>query len=127
MDYPKTKDEWWQQLDHNWKNVIGIILMFYPFTDKYVKTDSDHPGVAQAPQAACNTVIAEIVKSGRKKWDDQKAFIEHLEGLRNDRSPEIDKIMQETWFGIPESRGSRYLPGFQEFCDLCSESYLLYD
>jgi hypothetical protein len=34
------------------------------------------------------------------------------------------RLLNATWFGIPESSEAQTLPGFRDLCDLCSESWV---
>ena len=49
----------------------------------------------------------------------------HIENLKGRQDSQISKIINDAWFGMPESSFIRSTPGFFVFCDLCSESYLL--
>ena len=124
--YPKTKDEWWEQLNENWGDVLKMIMSYYPLKKTYRGPNSSDHGILSAPQAACNTIINDI-QHKEPIWDSDEAFSLHVEALREAKDSKLDSIMQKTWFGIPESGSSRELPGFHVFCDLCSESYLLYE
>lgn len=41
------------------------------------------------------------------------------------KDPAIVGLLNEVWFGMPESMDSREAPGFGILCDLCSEGYVL--
>lgn len=127
MDYPKTKDEWWQSINNNWENLKNLILNYYPNQKDFPKEGwpLNTDGKLASPQVACNVVIKSLRKE-KPVWHDKGSFEQYLDELKKDQNPELDKILQASWFGMPESSDVRSLPCFFEFCDLCSESHVLY-
>lgn len=128
MSYPKTKDEWWKFVDDNWNNLKNIILSYYPNQDDFPEKGWPirNDGHLAAPQQACNAIIKKLRKE-RPIWNCKGNFEEYLNSLKKSRNVELDRIFQSSWFGMPESPRVRTLPGFYIFCDLCSESYVLYE
>lgn len=121
MDYPKTKAEWWQLVDENQEDLINCVRQFHPNS----KTDY-HPSrefmiTASNAEAACERVRACITKN----QVGDPVLLAKMYIL--DREPHLVHILNETWFGAPESRSVMSVPGFGILCDLCSKSYLLYE
>ena len=126
MDYATTKEEWWQIVDRHWVKLKNIVLNCYPAQKGFPKGGyevSNHP--LMAPQIACNAVIREI-QEGEKPIS-KISLDEYIEELRERKDPKLDEVFQSTWFGMPETGFIRQTPGFHIFCDLCSESYVLYE
>ncbi len=121
MSYPKTKDEWWQSLEDNWDKVLRIILDFYPNQDDFPAKGWP---VRIAAQAACNNVIKEL-REKHPMWKSKDFLKAHVTYLRDTKDPALESILQSSWFGMPENPWVREVPGFFQFCNLCSESYLI--
>lgn len=127
MNYPKTPDEWWNQLNDNWDSIKSILLKYYPNQADFPEDGWPLPRTSlQNPQKACNCVIKDITQTGRI-WQTKSSLADHLEALRESKDIEIARIVNSTWFGLPESPSIRSTPGFFVFCDLCSESRVLYE
>lgn len=110
-DYPETKDNWWKLVDENWENLKSLINMFHPankFTPKM-------------------TITANRVEKVRQSLIKKITSIPDYEKLKNDRDPGLANVLESTYWGIPESTDCWNYPGFGILCDLCSESYVLYD
>lgn len=126
VSYPKTKDEWWQSVNDNWKNLKNIVLTYYPNQDKFpeggYKTGKPF---LEGPQTACNHVIKEIQAEGGAL--SRVSLSEYIEDLKEKRDSRLDNIFQSSWFGMPETSSIRQISGFHIFCDLCSENYVLYE
>ena len=126
-DYPKTKDEWWDFVEKYWEQLESIVMNYYPNQSTFPKdgwplTDQS----LHAPQQACNTIIKSLRKE-KPIWETLGSFNEYLLNLKRAKDIKLAEIFEESWFGIPETSGSRNIPGLFVFCDLCSESYVLYE
>ena len=130
MSYPTIKNEWWNFLANNWKNIESIIMAYYPNQSDFPMDGYEEMGKVnrplQAPQLACNTIIKELRKE-TPIWQDKNNFKSHINALKENRDADLARILSATWFGMPESGVVRKLPGFHSFCDLCSEEYLVYE
>ncbi len=115
MSYPKTYEEYWQQVEENASLLQDWIASFHPF---YARPNLHYKITAEVAEKVCQGVRDEIAQ--REQEDPQVLFTRY----RNERNPEIVSLFNQTWFGIPESSDVRYEPGFGMFCDLCSEGYL---
>lgn len=124
-DYPKTKDEWWDFVERYWKQLENIVMQYYPNQSTFPENGWPLPeGALQASQQVCNTAI----KSLRKEnpiWKTFGSFNKYLLNLKRTKDPKLAEIFESSWFGMPECIGSRNIPGFDIFCDLCSESHVL--
>ena len=50
-----------------------------------------------------------------------------LDKWAKERNPEITNVFNDAWFNAPDSGKIHLIPAWHIFCDLCSESYLLYE
>lgn len=117
MSYPKTAEEWWEQVGHYREELLDLVLNFHPYYRKH------HDFVITAPTAeiACQMVREDICDETKidPAWLFEQYCIE--------KNPKLSKLLDEAWFGMPESITVRSLPGFGVLCDLCSEAYLLHE
>jgi len=118
MSYPKTKEEWWELVDENWENLRKLISRFHPrkgkkFNDNFIIT-------APVPEKIRLQQVKEILKENFPV-----DILQYIEVLRSNRDTKLLRIVENTWWGLPESVEVRDFPGFGVLCDLCSEAYLL--
>jgi hypothetical protein len=52
---------------------------------------------------------------------------DELDRCVKERSPAIGSIFNNAWFKAPDDGRIHLIPAWHIFCDLCSESYLLYE
>ena len=128
MSYPKTREEYWQLAEDNKGLLQDLIATYHPY---YRNAHLDHSISAPTAERACEVFRKQIAEGyaediplfGKDINDPQALFRKYLE----EKDPEIATLLNEVWFGMPESYASREAPGFGVLCDLCSEAYLLYD
>ena len=127
-NYPKNKEEWWGNVEKHWEDLKYIVLSYYPNQKNFPKKGWPlrGDGLLASPQSACNAVIKEL-RAKDPIWLDEGCFEDYLKQLKETKDVELDKIFQSSWFGMPESPSVREVPGFFVFCDLCSESSVLYE
>lgn len=116
--YPTTAAEWWALFDHHKDDLRRIVLGYHPG----VRLPRRRAAEISAPgaEAACEAVRKEIA-AGTKK--DPVTRFDRAAEERD--GPALAGLLNEAWFGLPESTSSRGVPGFGALCDLCSESYVL--
>lgn len=119
--YPRTAKEWWQSLEDNWDKVLQIIMNYYPNQEGL---PSKGWPVEMAAGSACNQ-ICQALRKEKPMWTNKDFLQAYVTRLKDTRDPTINDILQSSWFGMPESPWIRETPGFFQFCDLCSESYLI--
>ena len=99
MSYPKSRDEWWTQLDEHWGDILEIFcLVGFNLT-------------APVPH-----VEAKI---------DLTSFASYLEKLKKDRDVELLKWLSRAWIEAPDRPYIHEWPSWGYFCDLCSEGPVL--
>ncbi len=113
-NYPRTADEWWRLFDYHTANLRNLVAEFHP---AYARWARRMPITAADAEAACEKFREEIE---RETADDP---LECFDQFALQRSPGVVALLNQTWFGVPESADAHSLPGFGVLCDLCSESY----
>ena len=53
--------------------------------------------------------------------------VEHADHFRLEKNPEITKLFNDAWWAAPDSPSIHSIPSWHVLCDLCSESYLVYE
>lgn len=100
-----TTEEYLELYDNNFEKVQDLVYKYHP----YYRNQHFHKITAQGAEYACEQVREEI----RKENNPPNLF---------QRDPVyLNRIFNQTWFGMPESMESRREPGFGVLCDLCSE------
>lgn len=105
-----NKIQWLEKLNANWLGLNSLIGQYHP----HYRGQVSYEFLPSAPNAekACEGIRQEIKDSRRVDID--KAFLEQdVEKLHS--------ILNQTWFGIPESRSlvNKLGPIFYTLCDLC--------
>lgn len=116
IDYPKTAEEWWALVEANKQVLLGLVMNFHPV---YRRSNSQYPITAALAERVCEAVRKQLVEG--KQEDPQRRFERYLVSHDSD----LVVLLNEVWFGMPESDAVHFEPGFAMLCDLCSEEYVL--
>jgi hypothetical protein len=104
-----NSEEYLQLLTDNFSQIESLVSNYHP----YYQHVHHHAISAAGAERACELAREEI----RKEKKEPNLF----EALQNKDYVEINRICNAVWFVMPESMESRYEPGFNVLCDLCSE------
>lgn len=104
-----TKEEWWQLVDSNWDALEELIRAFWI-------NDTKLPITAENAELARSEVLEEYPV---KEYD--------YNSLKQSRNPELSAFFDNLYWKIPESTDCWKYRGFGVLCDLCSESYVLFE
>lgn len=104
-----NKEQWWKLVDDNWEGLLYIIHSFWENSTQLTITA---PGAEAARQ--------NILKDSPKNHVDFQA-------LKENRSPELSRFLESVYWRMPESTDCWKFEAFGVLCDLCSESYCLYE
>jgi hypothetical protein len=98
-----TEEDWWQGVDQNWDAIVEIFERAgAPLGDRWW---SD--GIGQDAT-----------------YHDQ-VFLAMLTKLRDERDgPGLARMFNLCWIAAPDSRHIHSWPFWQDFCDLCSETWV---
>lgn len=111
LNYPKTKQEWWEFVDTNWDDLKNLIETF-------------HPARKNTPEM---TITASRTEELRKVFAGEFTELADYEKMKEERDTKLANVLDETYWGIPESTDAWCFTGFGLLCDLCSESYVLWE
>ena len=118
MSYLSTIEEWWNMVEDYREALLEIIKCFHP----YYNNKHSYQITAPTAEIACEYIRDEI----RNKVCEGEPT-ELFDKYCKEKNPKMSSLLNDAWFGMPESLEVRSYPGFGVLCDLCSESYLLYE
>ncbi len=122
MDFPKTKDEWWELCIDNQTDLRNIVASFHPVYLSHGWGNKERFSItATTAEAACASVREDIAT---ETTSDPLADFDRMLAAKD---PELATLLGCVWFGIPESVECHAIKGFNALCDLASESYLILD
>lgn len=122
-----SKEDWWSKVGLSWDKLEKIILRYYPNQSDFPEEGWPLPyPKLENPQRACNVVIKKL-REEKPIWSEKGSFKNYVNKLKENRDVKLAEILNDTWFGLPETPSIRNLPGFFVFCDLCSEACVLFE
>jgi hypothetical protein len=107
MSYPKNKEEWWNLVDQNWKDLKNLIETF----------NSKNPPKLK--------ITAKNAEEARQYIASQLSEVKDYQKLKDNRDEDLLNVFNTTYWNIPESTECWQYPAFGLLCDLCSEGYVL--
>ncbi len=117
MSYPRTTTEWWELFDANHERLRSLVSAYHP--GMRGRPGRRVPITAPAAERACERIRVDIAK------DDGDPLVRFDAAAAARDGGTIVVLLNQTWFGVPESTDCWQIPGFGALCDLCSESYLI--
>lgn len=117
IDYPKTKDEWWALADYHKSGLMLLMAHYHPSQRRIHR----HPITAPLAERVCERIRDQI------RYKTNADPLARAELSYAERSIDLLDLLNETWFGMPESMGVRSDLCFGVLCDLCSEGHVLQD
>jgi len=105
-----NSQEWLQTLNDNWDNLLDLVMKFHPNSVRLNET-KEYPITAKKAEEVCEEIRKEITRS--------YPIMQFRNARDNNDISSLLSILNETWFGMPESTAVRYEPGFHTLCDLC--------
>lgn len=125
--WPQNAREWWDLCRANADALRELVRGFHPANFHPASVEKADqvkrfPITAQAAEKLCEMIRQEIVKesSGTDPVGTFDLYLNH----EDDRMP---NLLNEVWFGLPESVEVRTVAGFGTLCDLCSEAGILFE
>ena len=97
--YPKTKEQWWENVDDCWIHLIKILERYIGMQD---------------------------MEDVRGNLTTEPRYIEILR-MKKERNPELVRYFNGAWWNAPGSPSIHQIPGWGVLCDLCSEEHVLYE
>lgn len=109
---------WLTKVEENRKVLTRLIRTYHPRCKKITTKPSSPEITAPNAQSACNTVIDHI----KRRSEGMPTPLELFDIARkNGDHAYIYKLLDETWFGVPESTSCWNIPGFSLSVDLIEE------
>lgn len=120
------RTEWVEIFNKNKENLRKLVQTFHPSAEKVVEVageevvvdpkppEGSFPITAHSAELACAGIRQEI--AANKSGDPVARFDAAAKDMATDV---LVGILNETWFGMPESTSVRALLGFHALCDLC--------
>lgn len=105
-----NKQEWLQKFNESQDDLAALVARFHPGSG----VTHDMSITAVGAEAACASVRREIV--AKAEGDPRVRFAAAV--AAGDASV-LCRLLNEAWFGMPESAAVREVPGFHALCDLC--------
>jgi len=116
IDYPKTAGEWWALFDLHKQEMLDLTSSYHPW---YRIPHPEHKITAGRAEVVRQVFATEFASD---ESECPEARFHRYATLRDSRMVEL---LNQVWFGMPESMESRDVIGFGVLCDLCSEGYVL--
>lgn len=111
-----NKREWLQQAIDNGEKLTCLVAQFHPTSNQ----GSNLPITAAIPEANCCEIRKSIC---RDTLEFQSAAQRFKEAITKEDADTIYNLLQETWFGVPESTSCWSLTGFREAVDLLDDMW----
>ena len=112
MSCPKTVSEWWELLEEKLRDLVAEFHPGY-------RQQHDMAITAPAAEQVCDRFRQEIAEMTEgDPVSDFDRMKEAKDGLG------LVRLLNQTWFGMPESTEVRSFLAFGALCDLCSESWV---
>ena len=122
------KQEWIDQFTANKDKLRQLVEKFHPASLILVvlagegvdvltaatHSKDQYPITAPGPEAACVKIREEI-----REEKPLSPVLRFDAAAGNMATDELVQLLNDTWFGMPESEAVRGEPGFYELCDLC--------
>jgi len=96
-NWPKNKKQWWNLVDENWPDLLGILNRFIGMTD----------------HADINDNITQCQRS------------EEVARMKQEKNPRLADYFSAAWYNAPDNPCIHDIPGWALLCDLCSEVEVL--
>ncbi len=106
-----TSNQWIQKARGNRERLLMLLTSFHPCAASMRRGDFDLPITAMAAEDACRNIRAVIAAEGGTDRDLPREFDYAL--AQGDVS-KINNMLNEAWFGVPESTACWDIPGFSE-------------
>jgi hypothetical protein len=107
-----TIQEWLEEMDASFIDIRHIIEEYHP---TLTEDKRNMKITAHGAEAACASIRREIRNNAKTN---QNVLDEFQDARINNDISTMIRIMNEAWFGIPESTSCWNIKGFDRLCDL---------
>lgn len=106
-----TREEWFKFAKEHRQELSALIGEFHPMNRSITGVPSNLPDLAENPEKACQQIRREV----REKWEGGSPLMKFDKALESNDYDVIVQILNETWFGVPESASYAWSrTGFKE-------------
>ena len=120
MSYPKSDSEWWKLLEDNHDKLLNLVRDYHPGSP-HAGSSKRMPITAGGAEAQRRVFRTQIEMAELREAQASAPAARFQVAVSSKDAGTVVLLLNETWFGIPESRDAHGLPGFGALCDLCSE------
>ncbi len=106
--------QWWDLFNKNKNDMVNLILAYHPAAYQ------EHHMKISAPAAE---YMCELIRNNIRKEKAEPIAIQVDKAIAFQDIDKLISLMNQAWFGMPESYEVRREPGFHVFCDLCEGIY----
>jgi len=111
--YPKTKEEWWSNVNEAWPDLLNIMERYFDLQSRNHDWEDVYDCNGNLFKTLCPT-------------EPPPTLQQHIEELRETKNPKLVRWFNITWLNSPDNSSIWDLPHWETLCDLCSEEYVLY-
>jgi len=111
----ETPEQWWAYLETNKNSLLDLLATYHP----YYNHQHNHKITALLAEKVAKGVRESIRELEQN--DPQRRFENYFKETNHE---DMISLLNEVWFGMPESYESRNANGFDALCDLCSECWV---
>lgn len=112
-DEEQALEQWFQDIERHKEVLISIIEKYHPSR----KIKSDLKITAAKAEKVC-----ELIRSKIKDETKEDVLLLFERALKEENVTVILRILNDVWFGVPESTDCWKIPGFKELVDLIEEA-----
>jgi hypothetical protein len=113
---PRTAAEWLQDAEDNLDALRQLVAAYHPANRLPGRRPEDWI-TAPNPEAAC-TQVRKAIRDDHDGSDPVKVL---EQAIASKDVGKVAEILNQTWFGVPESRSCWNIPGFREAVDLIED------
>lgn len=112
------KQDWIDTFNRSKNELRELVEQFHPSVKAYTSalTKNTYKVTASSAEEACK-VVRKLIR--KRETQNPLTIFDTLAEDPALHNKELTSLLNDTWFGLPESASVRNLPGFYALCDLC--------
>ena len=112
------KQDWIDTFNRSKNELRDLVEQFHPSVKACTSalTKKTYKVTASSTEEACK-VVRKLIR--KRETQNPLTIFDTLAEDPALHNKELTSLLSGAWFGLPESRSVRSLPGFFELCDLC--------
>jgi hypothetical protein len=113
--YPRTRDEWWANVEKYWAQLLDIMKMYLPTNQKLMWDE------AMIPDSKLDHTFGEGFSKSNQ------AMIKNIHECKKWENRDLVEYLKRAWRNAPDKAVIHSIPGWNVLCDLLSEENVLYE